>query len=287
MIISVASGKGGTGKTTVAVNLASVLAKSRRVQFIDADVEEPNAAIFLKPDLTGSADVSVPVPVVDQAKCTLCGLCAQVCAYNALVVGKKGVLVLPQLCHGCGGCRLMCPEEAVEEHDRLVGVVEWGQAGPLDFAHGRLEVGQPLAPPVIKELKRRHLKERLVIIDSSPGTSCPMVTAVEGSDFCLLVTEPTPFGYSDLQLAVEVTRKLGVPAGVVINRSDVGDRRVDEYLARENLPLLASLPFDRKVAEVYARGESVAAALPQWGRRFARLADAVISIAGGAKGVKS
>ncbi len=280
MIVSVASGKGGTGKTTVAVNLALVLARSHGVQFIDADVEEPNAAIFLKPDLTDSQEITVAIPSVDREKCTYCGHCSRVCAFNAIVVGKQAVVVLPELCHGCGGCTLLCPEGAIEEVEWPVGSLEWGVAHGMDFAHGRLQIGQVLAPPIITELRRRARPGGVLIVDASPGTSCTMVTAIRGSDFCLLVTEPTPFGYNDLRLAVEVTRKMGIPVGVVVNRADIGDDRVEEYLAQENLPLLAKLPFDRDLARAYASGELACLTLPTWEKRFSELAEQLECVAG-------
>ncbi len=264
----------------MAVNLALVMARSDRVQFIDADVEEPNAAIFLKPELTSWEQVTIPIPSIDQEKCTYCGWCSEICAFNAIIAGKKAVVVLPELCHGCGGCTILCPEGAIEEVEQPVGVVEWGDASGIDFAQGRLNVGHALAPPIIARLREQIRPDRVVIVDASSGTSCSMVTTVRRSDFCLLVTEPTPFGFSDLLLAVEVTRKLGVPAGVVINRADVGDGRLEEYLEQEDLPLLAKLPFDRKLAGVYARGEPACLILPQWDRRFSTLADDPMNAAG-------
>lgn len=272
MIISVASGKGGTGKTTVAVNLALSLVDSNEVQFIDADTEEPNAHIFLDPTFTESREVSILVPEVDEEKCTFCGRCAEVCAFNAIAVTKQHVLVFPEICHGCGGCALLCPEKAITEVPRALGILEKGTAHQMDFVHGRLNVGEAISPPIIKAVKSEIEPDKIVILDSAPGTSCPMVEAIKGSDFCLLVTEPTPFGHNDLVLAVEVTRKLGIPAGVVINRCDVGDKAVEEYCEAEGLPILMRIPFDRQVAVAYAAGVPASLFLPGWKERFSSLA---------------
>ena len=252
MIISVASGKGGTGKTTIATSLARAL--DGDVQFLDCDVEEPNAHIFLKPEITKSEVVSIPVPSVDDAQCDYCGVCAHICAYNALAVLKSKVLIFPHLCHGCGGCRLLCPQEAIAEVDREIGVVEFGTSGTLQFIHGTLTVGEVMSPPVIRAVKRHIDPHRTVVIDAPPGTSCPVIEAIKGSDFCLLVTEPTPFGLHDLMLAVEVVRKLRIPCGVIINRADIGDDKVETYCAEESIPVLMRIPFDRGIARMYSKG---------------------------------
>jgi len=257
MIISIASGKGGTGKTTVAVNLALSL---KNIQFLDCDVEEPNAHIFLKPRIDGQKKATIPVPEVDEAKCTYCGKCREVCAYHVIAVlpgsdGKKGsVLVFPHLCHGCGACRLLCPQGAIKEVDKEIGVIEIGVKGDLQFIHGRLNIGEAMSPPLIRQVKEYINATRTVIIDAPPGTSCPVITAVKGSDFCVLVTEPTPFGLNDLILAVEVLRKLQIPFGVVINRSDIGDGKVEDYCGNENIPVLMKIPFSREIAISYSKG---------------------------------
>ena len=216
MIISVASGKGGTGKTLVATSLALSLKDIYNVQLLDCDVEEPNDHVFMKPSITGRQAVSIPVPQIDKQKCTYCGKCAQVCAFNAIAIVNRKALLFHELCHGCGACSYLCPEKAISEVPNEIGVIERGKADGVDFAHGILDVGQAMAPPVIRKVKEMVASEKVSIIDASPGTSCPVVEAISESDFCLLVTEPTPFGLNDLILAVETTRKLGIPFGIVL-----------------------------------------------------------------------
>jgi MinD superfamily P-loop ATPase len=210
MIISVASGKGGTGKTLVATSLALSLKDSGKVQLLDCDVEEPNDHVFLKPEITGSKNVSILVPKVDEEKCTYCGKCAEVCAYHAIAVLGNHVLTFPQLCHGCGACSYLCPEKAISEESRETGVVERGRSDGVGFVQGKLAVGEAMAPPVIRKVKEYAHNDGTVIIDVPPGTSCPVVEAIRGSDFCMLVTEPTPFGLNDLTLAVETVRELNI-----------------------------------------------------------------------------
>ena len=257
MIISVASGKGGTGKTTIAVNLALVL---ENVQFLDCDVEEPNSHLFLKPTVKNKKTATIPVPEIDESKCDYCGKCRDVCAYNAIAVIPKtedirgSVLIFPHLCHGCGGCSLLCPRGAINEVSKEIGMIETGNCGDMQFAHGRLNIGEIMSPPLIKQVKRHINPERTVIIDAPPGTSCPVIASVKGSDFCILVTEPTPFGLNDLILAVEVLEKLHIPHGVVINRSDIGDDKVDLYCRKKNIPLLMRIPFDKEIAFLYSMG---------------------------------
>ena len=271
MRIAIASGKGGTGKTTVAVNLASVLADNgRTAQYLDCDVEEPNGHIFLKPKITATEPVGIPVPVVDEQKCTGCRKCAEVCEYHAIAVLKKA-LVFPELCHGCGGCALVCPERAIREEDRPIGVVETGQANGVAFVQGRLNVGEPMAPPLIRAVKKKSIADGIAILDAPPGTSCPVVTAVRDVDYVLLVTEPTPFGLNDLKLAVEMIRQLGLRHGVVINRADIGDQRVRKFCAGESIPILLEIPDDRRVAEAYSRGHMAARVLPEWSESMLKL----------------
>jgi len=255
MILAIASGKGGTGKTTVAVNLATALA--RPVRLLDCDVEEPNCHVFLDADAETSEAIGVPIPVVDEEKCTACGACGEMCQYNAIVSLKTKPLVFPELCHGCGGCARVCPEGAITEQDRPVGVVETAHVGQLTFIQGRLNLGEPMAPPLIRGVKRHLRPDEINVMDCPPGTACPMITAVRGADFVLLVTEPTPFGLHDLSLAVETVRLLELPFGVVVNRVGVGDDRVHAYCDREGIPILLEIPDDRRIAEAYSRGELV------------------------------
>jgi MinD superfamily P-loop ATPase len=275
MIISVASGKGGTGKTLVATSLALSLKDRCRVQLLDCDVEEPNDHIFLRPVITGSEAVCIPIPRVDEAKCTFCGKCAEVCAYHAIVVFPKNVLIFPHLCHGCGACSYLCPKKAITEEGKEIGVVESGHADGVTFVQGRLNVGEAMPTPVIRKVKEQVNHEGLSIIDVSPGTSCPVVASIKGSDFCLLVTEPTPFGLNDLILAVETVKKLEVPCGVVINRAGTGNGKVEEYCLKENLPILLTIPLDMEIARLYSRGVTLAKGIPQWKAKFTELYDRI------------
>ncbi|MFC2062495.1 ATP-binding protein [Chloroflexota bacterium] len=271
MIISVASGKGGTGKTLVATNLALSLKDIGKVQLLDCDVEEPNDHVFLKPEITGSKAASILVPIVDEGKCTYCGMCADICAYHAIAVLGDHVLTFPQLCHGCGACRYLCPEKAISEKGRGNGFVEWGHSDGVSFIHGKLTVGEAMAPPVIRKVKEYASNDSTVIIDVPPGTSCPVVEAIKGSDFCLLVTEPTPFGLNDLALAVETVKKLGIPCGIVLNRAGVGDSKVEKYCKKEIIPILLTIPLDTEIARLYSRGVPLVEGLPEWRQRFQEL----------------
>lgn len=278
MIISIASGKGGTGKTLVATSLACSLGE--KVQLLDCDVEEPNDHVFLKPVITYRESVCVPVPSVDEGKCTHCGRCSEVCAYNAIAVLPKMVLVFPELCHGCGACSYLCPEDAITEIGREVGVVEIGYANGIQFAHGKLNVGEAMPVPVIRRVKEHIDHDSTVLIDVSPGTSCPVVESIKDSDFCLLVTEPTPFGLNDLVLAVEVARKLDIRCGVVLNRTGVGDGKVEQYCINEGIPVLLTIPFDMRIAGYYSRGIPLVEGIPEWRERFTGLFDRINELAG-------
>jgi MinD superfamily P-loop ATPase len=271
MIISVASGKGGTGKTLVATSLALSLRDNYKVQLLDCDVEEPNANILLHLAINQSQPVYIPIPKTDETKCTYCGKCAEVCAYNAIAVLKNKVLVFPELCHGCGACSYLCPESAITEEGREVGVVERGASGNLELIQGKLNVGEAMAPPIIREVKKYIDPANIVIIDVPPGTSCPVIEAVKGSDFCLLVTEPTPFGLNDLSLAVEVARRMGISCGVVINRAGIGNEEVELYCRREGIPILLRIPLDRDIALLYSKGIPLVEGMPQWREEFLRL----------------
>jgi MinD superfamily P-loop ATPase len=282
MIISVASGKGGTGKTTVAVNLALSL---NNVQFLDCDVEEPNAHLFLKPDIKDSKIATIPVPDVDESKCNYCGKCRDICAYNAIavispddVIKNGSILIFPHLCHACGGCSLLCPQNAIREVDKEIGVIEIGNCRDIQFVHGKLNIGEIMSPPLIKQVKKHINPMRTVIIDVPPGTSCPVIASVKGNDFCILVTEPTPFGLNDLILAVEVLRKLGIPFGVVINRSDIGDDRVDLFCHENKIPILMRIPFDKEIAILYSMGIPVVGEKKEYVMRFQNMFDLITSM---------
>ena len=268
MIISVASGKGGTGKTTVAVNLALSL---RDVELLDCDVEEPNCNIFLKKNLKNIEDVSIPVPVIHLEKCDFCGKCSEFCEYNALAVMKGNVLVFKELCHGCGGCKLVCPKDAITYRERKIGEV----AGEDNFYQGKLNIGEAMATPVVAAVKKKINNEKTVIIDSPPGAFCPVIEAVSGTDYCILVTEPTPFGLSDLKIAVEILKKLNVPYGIVINREGIGDERVEEYCKKNKIPILMKIPHDRKIAEFYSKGIPFVLEMPEWKEKFRNLYEVI------------
>ncbi|MCG7844247.1 MAG: ATP-binding protein [Methanomassiliicoccales archaeon] len=258
MILTVASGKGGTGKTSVACALA--LSLDRPFTFLDCDVEGANAHIFLHPVFDRQEEVTVAHPVIDAGKCDLCGKCVEACQFGAMLkIGGK-IRLMANLCHGCRVCALVCPKDAISMSARPVGFVRYGKAGKISFVNGDLTVGEALSVPIIKKIK--ETKDDLVIIDCPPGASCPAVETIDGSDVVLLVTEPTPFGRHDLKAMITVCDRLDVPCGVVINRSS-GDDSIIEDLCRETgVPVLLRIPFDRKVAEHYARGCTMLDALP-------------------------
>ena len=269
MQIAIASGKGGTGKTTVATNLAHVASRNgQSVAYLDCDVEEPNGHIFLKPRITDRRPVGSLIPQVDAEKCTLCGECGEICRFSAIVhVGEK-VLVYPELCHGCGGCSLVCPADAIAEVSREIGVLETGQAGAVRFAQGVLNVGEAMSPPLIRAVKSTAFKTDLTIVDAPPGTSCPVIEAVREADFVILVTEPTPFGFHDLKLAVEMVHVLKLPLGVVINRAGFKGTDIRSYCTARQIPILQEIPDDRKLAEAYSRGVMASEALPEYEAMF-------------------
>jgi MinD superfamily P-loop ATPase len=280
MIISVASGKGGTGKTTVAVNLALSL---KNVQLLDCDVEEPNAHLFLKPEIHFKKVATIPVPVVDESKCNYCGRCRDICAYGAIAVipqdkdMKGSVMIFPHLCHSCGGCSLLCPQDAIKEASKEIGIIEVGSCGGIQFVHGKLNIGEIMSPPLIKQVKEYINPACIVIIDAPPGTSCPVIASVKGSDFCILVTEPTPFGLNDMVLAVEVLAKLQIPHGVVVNRSDIGDNKVDLFCQENKIPILMRIPFDKDIALLYSKGISIVEEKKEYVKRFQDMFNLIIS----------
>ncbi len=267
--ISVASGKGGTGKTTIATNLALVLAKrGEKVTYLDCDVEEPNGHIFLKPDIMQSNPVNVPVPQVDHEKCNFCGKCGDICEFNAIAVLEDKVLVFPSICHSCGGCTSVCPEGAIKDVPRTIGEIHSGNGLGIAFHEGRLNVGEAIAPPITKVLRKSAGASDIVLIDAPPGTSCPVIEAVKDTDFVLLVTEPTPFGLNDLKLAVGMVRALNLPFGVVINRSDSGDDGVETYCLKEDVDIMMRIRFDRKLAEAYSSGGMPLAEDPDYAEKL-------------------
>jgi len=276
LIIAVASGKGGTGKTTIAVNLALSIGK---VKFIDCDVEEPNAHLFLKPEIFESKPVLTMVPEIDLEKCTYCGKCSEICAYNALSVLKFGekegdVLFFAHLCHGCGGCVLLCPEKAITEGKREIGVLNTGKKGDVDFVEGRLNVSEVLAPSVIEAAKELINKGEVVVIDAPPGSACPVVASLKETDFCLLVTEPTPFGLHDLEIAYEVCKVLGLPCGVFVNKSE-DDSAVEEFCKEKGIPILGKLPFSKEIAKAYAAGIPVVEVYPEYKELFKQVYESI------------
>lgn len=270
MILTVASGKGGTGKTTVATSLALAIS-NHPVTLLDCDVEAPNAHLFLEPVWEQRHEVGMLIPQVDQSRCNGCERCAEVCQYHAIVVLGGTPLVFPELCHGCGSCTLNCPENAINEVPRTLGVLECGPVcDQIHLARGLLNVGEPMAVPVIRQLKEWNANQAtdVVIRDAPPGTSCPVVEAVRGSDFVLLVTEPTPFGLHDLKLAAQLVRELNLPAGVIINRDGIGDADVEDYCREAGLPILMRIPMERGIAEALARGKPLVEAYPEYRAPF-------------------
>jgi MinD superfamily P-loop ATPase len=287
MIVSIASGKGGTGKTTIAVSLALSLAEDGDLStplLVDCDVEAPNASLFLRTVFEEHRKVVQLVPEIDHKTCDLCKRCAEVCAYNAIAVVGEKVLVFPEMCHGCGSCTLNCPTGAIREKQDIKGFLERGHAGSIDFAHGVLNVGVAMPVPAIRQLKQwavspQSYDNRPIILDAPPGTSCPVVETIRGTDFVLLVTEPTPFGLHDLRMAIEVARdELGLPVGVIVNRDGIGDCGVDDFCAAEKVPILMRIPHRRRIAEAYSEGSPLIEAIPEHAKRFRDLYASIVSL---------
>ncbi len=275
--IVVASGKGGTGKTTVATNLA--ISSPPPVRLLDCDVEEPNAHLFFKRKASAAEIVTIPVPEVTENLCDGCGECARFCRYNAIACYGSVPMIFPEMCHGCGGCEIVCPRKAIREAPKRIGVIEHSSSDGLSLVTGRLDVGVPTSPPLVRAVKIRIDDSAINILDAPPGTSCPVVNAMKGADCVVLVTEPTPFGLHDLKLAVDMVGELSIPFGVVVNRAGSGDNRVVEYCAGRNIPLLMELPDDRRVAEAYSRGEAAATAVPGYRELFALLLEKICRLA--------
>ena len=261
MQIAVASGKGGTGKTTISTSLA--LSADTAVQYLDCDVEEPNGHIFLKPKLTYSETCWVTIPKLDESRCTACGKCRDICAFNAIAQFGETVMMFPEMCHSCLGCFRVCEEDALLEDRREIGVLESGMAGDIEFVHGRVRIGEAMGIPLLKAVKKKADPEKLIILDAPPGTSCPFVESINDADYVILVTEPTPFGLHDLKLAVTVLKNFNIPGGIIINRSDLGDDRVQRYCEAEQISILMEIPFQRNIAEGYARGQNLVDIVPE------------------------
>jgi MinD superfamily P-loop ATPase len=249
MKIAVLSGKGGTGKTTVSASLAASLG---HCQYVDCDVEEPNGALFLNPKIKHVTPVSVLVPKVDETKCDGCGACGKACRFHAIAVVKRKVLIFPEVCHHCGACLIACPQKAIYEVEREIGVVE--ADGERLFLQGRLNIGEPITIPIIHQLKRSVRNDIPVVMDCSPGASCTVVQTIDGCDYCILVTEPTPFGLHDLKIAVSLVRKMEMPYGVVVNKAMREDQSIQEYCKQEVIDVLMEIPYLREIAESYSNG---------------------------------
>jgi MinD superfamily P-loop ATPase len=270
--LAIASGKGGTGKTLVAVNLALSL---EDVRILDCDVEEPNVHIFLKPEQEEIHSVELLVPRILEDECDYCGECSRFCQYNALFVAGETIMVFPELCHSCGGCRIICPKNAIIEEPRKIGRIVKGHRGETEIVYGEMNVGEPLAVPVISAVKKHMKPEGMTILDAPPGTACSLVETVLDTDFVILVTEPTPFGLHDLQIAVEVVMNLKIPLGVIVNFAGIGDRGVYEFCDRNQIPILLEIPFDRKIAELYSNGTPFTQEMPEWKKKFEDLIKAI------------
>ena len=273
MIVAVASGKGGTGKTTIAVNLAKSI--DGEVDLVDCDVEEPNAHLFLGSNPIESKEVTVPIPQVDESLCDGCGECSKFCEFHAIITPNTKPIVFPELCHGCGGCRLVCPRGAISETQRRIGVIDISREDHIRLIQGRLDVGVAMAPPLVRAVRANSRDNVATILDAPPGTSCPVITTVRNSDFVLLVTEPTPFGLYDLELAVKMVAELEIPFGVIVNRHDLGDNRVHEFCRDNQIPILLEIPDDRRIAEAYSRGIAIVDALPEYKPVFQGLLEKV------------
>ena len=270
-VIVVMSGKGGTGKTTVAVNLALSAIDNEKVCLADCDVEEPNDNLFLNLPVKKISDVCLMVPEINISKCDHCGKCSDFCRYSAIAILPKNHLIFEELCHGCGGCSIVCPKGAISEKPKKIGEMRRAEKGNLEFYEGVLDIGQPMAPPVIREIKRRLDAHKLTILDAAPGAACATMETLKGSNYCILVTEPTPFGLHDLKVAVQAVRKLGIPFGIVLNMDGIGNDAVEKYCTFEKIPVLLKIPYDRKIAELYSKGIPFIEKMPEFKKEFLRM----------------
>lgn len=275
LIITVASGKGGTGKTTVAVNLALSIGSTN---LLDCDVEEPNVHTLLHPTKMQTTPVTVPTPSVDQDKCTLCGKCAEFCQFNAIFVGKTKTMIYEEMCHSCGGCKLVCPDDAITEVERSIGRIHQSSMGQTQLVYGELSIGEPIATTLIHAVKEWVKTDEINILDAPPGTACPVIETIRESDYLVLVTEPTPFGLHDLSMAVDVVRKLEIPFGVIINRAGIGDEGVAEFCKKNDIPILLEIPFNRQIAELYSRGIPFVQEMPEWRQQFKDLFNHIVEL---------
>ena len=275
MIITVASGKGGTGKTTVAVNLALSIGSTN---LLDCDVEEPNVHTLLHPTKMQTTSVTVPTPSVDQDKCTLCGKCAEFCQFNAIFVGKTKTMIYEEMCHSCGGCKLVCPDDAITEVERSIGKIHHSNIGKTQLVYGELSIGEPIATTLIHAVKEQVKIDEINILDAPPGTACPVIETMRESDYLVLVTEPTPFGLHDLSMAVDVVRELEIPFGVIINRAGIGDEGVEEFCKENDIPILLEIPFNRQIAELYSRGIPFVQEMPEWRQQFKDLYNHIVEL---------
>jgi len=280
MIIAIASGKGGTGKTSVSVSLAKALAEANdKVTLLDCDVEEPNAHLLLECSRISETDFSVKIPSLDISRCSGCGKCAAICEFNCIAVVKERAVIFADLCHSCGGCSLVCPEKCISEIESKTGVITEYSSGKLHLVQGILDIGKAMSPPLIREVKK-NTESEIVIIDCPPGTSCPMVTAVGNADYVILVTEPTPFGLHDMTLAVNTLRKMKMNFGVVINRSDSGDECVENYCRKENIEVIMKIRESIDVARAYSKGIPLYDALPEIKQDFISASKTIVNRAG-------
>ncbi|MBZ0265406.1 ATP-binding protein [bacterium] len=273
MKIAIASGKGGTGKTTIAVNLAKNLAQ--QVQLVDCDVEEPNCHLFLHGDKTETEVVNLPMPEIITSRCDGCGECSDFCEFNALATFGGPPVIFPELCHACGGCRIVCTRKAIVEVDKRIGIIDSINVDKITFLQGVLDIGVQSAVALVDKLKQKNDPSIHTIFDAPPGTSCPVVATLQGVDYVLLVTEPTPFGLNDLKLAVLLVRELKIPFGVIVNRMGIGDRRVHEFCEKDAIPILMEIPDDRRIAEAYSKGHSIVDVFPEYQNRFKELSDSL------------